>query len=493
MRLSIIVVFLVMLGLVTVNAQGALNNLFGISSKNDPIGKLASTAPGSENGLAGILLGMSYTEILKLYGMPDWISTTRPNEGPGDVMQILEPAIGPKLALTEPAVPTMNYSSYVETYKEILTLLGQKVQPKPLVPLPSTGTNPDGSPGEIQYDPDPPVTIEWKKTTLPLPVYSKKLSDFYISQYNGGVGAPEIVIVDNSANDPNAPRTGTRPPTSPTPSTPVAKPTPSGTGTDSTGTSPTAPGFTKPAGMANFKWVFEGNNKPHPDTGSPEWLTFIEAMVQDDGDPTIILKPARVDAGSQNVYSFLRVPNIMMWQYDSPGWKTFVNFNKVNGTVIGVTVVAIDPEVVPTFKSADGSIQRTQLSSGVSFGSLISSVVDHFRYGWPKDGLMWHGSFLVLHYPSKNLTMTFGTQTGSRLRRITSITVGRAYHLTQYPSDEVKVKPKVEKKENENGGGLADPSGPSGAPPMNNGGGGMPPPGNTGNPNGLAPLPVKRN
>lgn len=184
----------------------------------------------------------------------------------------------------------------------------------------------------------------------------------------------------------------------------------------------------------------------------------------------------------------------MMWQYDSPGYKTYVNFSKVSGTVIGVTVVAIDPEVVPTYKALDGSIQRTQLTSGVSFGSLISSVVDHFRYGWPSGGLMWHGSFLVLHYPQKNLTMTFGTQTGSRLRRITSITVGRAYHLTQYPSDEVKVKPKPVVKDQgtmDNGGNPLSPEGPTApgggpaAPPSTM----QPPPGN----GGLQPLPVRKN
>jgi hypothetical protein len=491
MRLSFIGILLMMCCTISLNAQGALNSLFGITSKNDPIGKLAPTAPGTETGLAGIQLGMSYTDVLKLYGMPDWISTTRPNEAPGDVMQILEPAVGPKLALTEPTVPQMTYSSFVETYKEILTLLGQRIPPKPLVPLPSSGGNDaDGNPAPIEYDPDPQVSIEWKKTTLPLPVYSKKLADFYISQYNGGVGMPEIVVVDTGNNNPGAPgapRPATAPPAAP------AAPTP--TTTSSGEASPTAPGFTKPAGIANFKWVFEGNNKAHPDTGSPEWLTFIEGMVQDDADPIKYnQRPARIDEGSQNIYSFLRVPNIIMWQYDSPGYKTYLNINKVNGTVIGITVVAIDPEVVPTYKAADGSLQRTQLSSGVSFGSLISSVVDHFRYGWPSGGLMWHGNFLVLHYPNKNLTMTFGTQSGSRLRRITSITVGRAYHLTQYPSDEVKPKPKpVEKGTGviDNGGGASidapggstGPAGPAGTtnpqlPPTN----GAP---------GIAPLPVR--
>jgi hypothetical protein len=496
MRLSFISIFLLICCLFFVNAQGSLNSLFGISSKSDPIGKLAPTAPGVENGLAGIELGMTYLQVLELYGLPDWISTTRPNEGPGDVLQILEPPVGPKLALTEPAVPQMTYSSFVETYKEILQLLGQRIPPKPLVPLATTGTNPDGTAADIQYDPDPQVTIEWKKTTLPLPVYSKKLADFYISQYNGGVGMPEIVVVPTTdPNNPNAPQTGNvRPPAA---APPVAAPV---AAAGSSEASPTAPGFTKPAGIANFKWVFEGNNKAHPDTAQSEWLTFIEAMVQDDADPLIIQRPARIDAGSQNVYSFLRVPNIIMWQYDEPGFKTYININKVTGSVIGITVVAIDQEVVPTYKAADKSIQRIQLTSGVSFGSLISSVVDHFRYGWPTGGLMWHGSFLVLHYPAKNLTMTFGTQSGSRLRRITSITVGRAYHLTQYPTDEVKLKPKPVNKEQgsvDNGGNPISPEGPVGPGGGSMGGPGgtaptaiQPPPTNGG---GLQPLPVRRN
>jgi hypothetical protein len=250
---------------------------------------------------------------------------------------------------------------------------------------------------------------------------------------------PAIVVVPPPV-DPNAPPQAM--PRTPAPAAPVAPPpvaAPTGTGE----ASPTAPWATKGTGMANFKWVYEGNNKPHPDTGSSDWLVFIEAMVQDDADPLIHQIPARIDNGSQVVYSFLRVPNVMMWQYDGPGWKTYIYFNKTDGSVIGVTVVVVVPEAIPTFKSAGGSIQRTQLSSGVTFGSLDSSVVDHFRYGWPASGYMMHTSFLVLNYPDKNVTMTFGTQSGSRLRRITSITVGRAYHLTQYPTDEVKLKPKV--------------------------------------------------